>query len=375
MLPGTQNRWAILLYPFSLLYGLVVYIRNLLFDYQIIESKEFDIPIISVGNITVGGTGKTPHVEHLIRLLKDNFQVATLSRGYKRKTRHFIFAGENSTAAEIGDEARQIKQKFPDIHVTVDRRRVHGINEMIKKIPELDVIILDDAFQHRYVKAGMSLLLIDYNRPLSEDYLLPAGRMREQSFEKRRANIILITKCPDRLKPIERRIVVKDLKLYPFQHLYFTKIKDCEPKPVFPLSGNPLTREEIKKMKPQILMVAGIANPRSFKKFIRNYSTYIKEVIYPDHYDFKPKDIHHIISTFHSLSGDEKMIFTTEKDSMRIQTFTDIDTSIKERFYYIPISIDFLNEDTDHFNQHILNYVRDNKRDSILLKRKNIIST
>jgi len=315
-------------------------------------------------------------VAYLAVTLRDKgLKVAVLSRGYKRKTRHFILATENSTAAEIGDESCQIKQKFPDIHVAVDRRRVHGINEMIKKIPELDVIILDDAFQHRYVKAGMSLLLIDYNRPLSEDYLLPAGRLREQSFEKRRANIILITKCPDRLKPIERRIVVKDLKLYPFQHLYFTKIKDCEPKPVFPLSGNPLTREEIKKMKPQILMVAGIANPRSFKKFIRNYSTSITEVIYPDHYDFKPKDIHHIISIFHSLSGDEKMIFTTEKDSVRIQTFTDIDTSIKKRFYYIPISIDFLNEDTDHFNQHILNYVRDNKRDSILLKRKNIIST
>jgi len=218
-------------------------------------------------------------------------------------------------------------------------------------------------------------LLIDYNRPLSEDFLLPSGRLREQSFEKRRANIILVTKCPDRLKPIERRLVVKDLKLYPFQHLYFTKIKDSAPQPVFRISGNPVTREEIKKRKPHILMVAGIANPRSFKKFIRNYSTYITELIYPDHYDYKPEDINDIISAYHSLDGDEKIIFTTEKDAMRLQKFTDIETTIKERFYFIPIFIDFLNEDTDHFNQHIINYVRDNKRDSILFKRKNIIST
>jgi len=325
MLPGTQNRWAILLYPFSLLYGLVVYIRNFLFDYQIIESKEFYIPIISIGNITVGGTGKTPHVEHIIRLLKNEFQVATLSRGYKRKTRHFILASENSTAMEIGDEPRQIKQKFPEIQVAVDRKRVHGINELMKNIPELEVIILDDAFQHRYVKAGLSILLIDYNRPLSEDYLLPSGRLREQSFEKRRANIILITKCPDRLKPIERRIVVKDLKIYPFQHLYFTKIKDNDPQLVFRISSNPCTREEIKKMKPQILMVAGIANPRSFKKFIRNYSTNIKELVYPDHYEYKPKDINNIISAFQALEGIEKIIFTTEKDAMRLQKFKDID--------------------------------------------------
>lgn len=375
MLPGTQNRWAILLYPFSLLYGLAVYIRNFLFDYQIIGSKEFNIPIISIGNITVGGTGKTPHVEHLIRLLKDEFQVATLSRGYKRKTRHFILASDHSTATEVGDEPRQIKQKFPEIHVAVDRKRVHGINELMKNIPELEVIILDDAFQHRYVKAGRSILLIDYNRPLSEDYLLPSGRLREQSFEKRRANIILITKCPDRLKPIERRIVVKDLKLYPFQHLYFTKIKDNDPQRVFRISSNPFTREEIKKMKPQILMVAGIANPRSFKKFIRNYSTHITELVYPDHYEYKPKDINNIISAFHALEGVEKIIFTTEKDAMRLQKFNDIDTTVKERFYYIPISIDFLNEDTGHFNQHIINYVRDNKRDSILFKKKDSFST
>ena len=369
MLHGTHNRWAILLYPFSLLYGVVVYMRNFLFDNQIIKSKEFDIPIISVGNITVGGTGKTPHVEHLIRILKDKCTVAVLSRGYKRKTRHFILAGEHSTFTEIGDEPCQIKQKFPDITVAVDRKRAHGIKELIKRNPETDVIILDDAFQHRYVKAGLSILLIDYNRPLSHDYLLPAGRLREQSFEKRRAHIILITKCPDRLKPIERRIIVKELNLYPFQHLFFTKIKDDEPKPVFQSQRKSLNRNDIKMMKPQILMIAGIAYPRSFKKFVRNYSTKISEMIYPDHYEYKEKDINNIIASYHSMKGNEKIIFTTEKDAMRLQKFTGIDPEIKEKFYFIPISVSFLNEDTDNFNKQIINYVRDNKRDSILYKK------
>jgi tetraacyldisaccharide 4'-kinase len=365
-----KGAWFYLLYPFSLVYGLVVYIRNFLFDYQIIKSSEFNIPIICVGNITAGGTGKTPHVEYLIRLLKYEFNVACLSRGYKRNTRKYILADQSSTAEEIGDEARQIKKKFPDIHVAVDRNRVNGITRLMQDVKYLDVIMLDDAFQHRYVKAGLSILLIDYNRPLDKDHLLPAGLLREQPFEKKRANIILVTKCPERLKPIDRRLVVKNLTLFPFQHLYFTHLKDELPRPVFKSTEKVLTRDEIKNMKPHILMIAGIANPRSLKKFVRNYSTHITDIIYPDHYSFTNKDIDNIISTFNSMEGNEKIIFTTEKDTMRLEKFTDIDIKIKDRMYFIPVTINFLNEDTDNFNQHILSYVRVNKRNSILYKKK-----
>jgi len=214
-----RNTYNILLYPFSLVYGMIVWIRNTLFDYQVIRSTEFPIPIISVGNITVGGTGKTPHIEYLVKILKEEFEVATLSRGYKRKTRNFILAGPDPDVRDIGDEPVQIKHKYPDVHVAVDRKRVNGIRELMKRIPQLDVILLDDAYQHRSVKPGLSILLIDFNRPTWEDHLLPAGRLREQTYEKRRANIILITKCPDRLKPIERRIIVKDLRLFPFQQI------------------------------------------------------------------------------------------------------------------------------------------------------------
>ena len=370
MVPGTHNKWFYFLYPLSLLYGLVIYIRNFLFDYQILKSSEFNIPVINIGNITAGGTGKTPHAEYLIRLLKYEFNVAYLSRGYKRKTNQYILADHFTTSEEIGDEARQIKKKFPDIHVAVDRRRVNGITRLMNDVKDLDVILLDDAFQHRFVRAGLSILLIDYNRPLSRDYLLPAGLLREQVFEKKRANIILITKCPERLKPIDRRLVVKDLRLYPFQHLFFTFLKDEVPKPVFKTIPKVLTREEIKNMKPNILMIAGIANPRSFKRFIRNYSTQITEIIYPDHHSFTKKDIEIIISRFNAIEGDAKIIFTTEKDAIRLEKFSEIDVRIKEKMYFIPVTVSFMNEDTENFNQHILNYVRANKRNNILYKKQ-----
>jgi tetraacyldisaccharide 4'-kinase len=369
MQTSPRNTWRILLYPLSLMYGFIIYFRNLLFDYQLISSEEFDMPVISVGNITVGGTGKTPHVEYLIRLLKDEFNVASLSRGYKRKTRQYILADQNSTIDEIGDESLQIKSKYPDINVAVDRKRVNGIKKLMKEIPDLDVILLDDAYQHRHVKPGLSILLIDFNRPISTDLLLPAGMLREQSFEKRRAHIILITKCPDRIKPIERRLIFKDLKLYPFQNLYFTKLHDKDPVQVFPDMDPSLLRQEIKDIKPHILMISGIANPRSFKKYIRNYSTKITELIFPDHYSYKKKDIQHILQTFQEIEGENKMIMTTEKDAMRLKKFPEIDPSVKTKMYYIPIVIDFLNEDTENFNHHILNYVRHNKRDGILHKR------
>jgi tetraacyldisaccharide 4'-kinase len=370
MLPGRPNKWLILLYPFSLLYGLVVYIRNLLFDYQVLKSVEFDIPVICVGNITAGGTGKTPHIEYLIKLLKYDLNVACLSRGYKRKTLQYILASQTSTAEEIGDEARQIKKKFPDIKVAVDRNRVNGIMQLMEDVKDTDVILLDDAYQHRYVKAGLSILLIDYNRPPGKDYLLPAGLLREPVSAKKRANIILITKCPESMKPIDRRLVVKDFALYPFQHLFFTCIKDELPRPVFKSVQKVMTREEIKSMKPHIMMISGIADPRSFKKFVRNYSTDITDLIYPDHYTYTEKDIDFITSKFNSIENPDKIIFTTEKDAMRLEKFSEIDNYIKGRMYFIPVTIGFLNDDTENFNQHILSYVRNNKRNSILYKKK-----
>jgi len=369
MPPSSRNSLSIFLYPFSLLYGLVTFIRNLLYDYAIIKSHEFPIPIISVGNITVGGTGKTPHVEYLVKLLKDEFKVAVLSRGYKRKTRHFILADTDSGIQDIGDEPVQIKQKFPEVYVAVDRNRVNGVKQLMTKIPDLDVILLDDAYQHRRLKPGLSILLIDFNRPISKDRLLPAGRLREKAYEKRRANIILVTKCPDRLKPIERRLIVKDSALFAFQHLYFTRLGYREPIPVFSDASPEISPIEIKASCPTILMVTGIANPRIFKRHLRSISTRIREMTFPDHHGFSQRDFNHILQVYNNMEGEDRFIFTTEKDAMRLRKFTNIDLEIKNRLFYIPIETEFLNEDTENFNTQILKYVKNNKRDSILHKK------
>ena len=212
------NEW---LTPLSWLYGLGVGIRNQLFELGILRQNSFDVPVISVGNITVGGSGKTPHVEYLIRLLQDKAQVAVLSRGYKRKSNGYQLANDNSTMQTIGDEPYQMKQKFPSIHVAVDANRCRGIRHIINEEPtnNTDVILLDDAFQHRYVKPGINILLVDYHRLIIYDKLMPAGRLREPLSGKDRADVVIITKCPKDLKPMEFRVLSKAMNLYPYQSL------------------------------------------------------------------------------------------------------------------------------------------------------------
>lgn len=210
------------LLPLSWLYGLGVMIRNELFELGVLKSRSFDVPVISVGNITVGGAGKTPHVEYLVRLLKDVAQVAVLSRGYKRKSKGYVLA-ENDTPVEmIGDEPFQMKQKFPDIYIAVDKNRCEGIDRLVqdKQTENTDVVLLDDAFQHRYVKPGINILLIDYHRLIIYDKLLPAGRLREPLSGKIRADIVIVTKCPKELNPIDYRVLSKTMNLYPFQELF-----------------------------------------------------------------------------------------------------------------------------------------------------------
>lgn len=365
-----KNILEYFLIPLSWIYGIIIFCRNFLFYTQILHQKEFNIPIISVGNITVGGTGKTPHVEYLVRLLKDDFRVATLSRGYKRKTKGFISAEINSTPDLVGDEPCQIKGKFPDIEVAVDSNRVNGIQKIMNSGKNIDVIILDDAFQHRYVKPGLSLLLIDYTRPITEDFLLPFGRLREPASEKKRADIILVTKSPDNLQPIERRIFFKKLELLYFQNLYFTSVIREELKPVFPNYPSPESGK-LSERKPDVLVIAGIANPHELKRFVLNISTTITELYFPDHHDYSEKDFFQIQSIFQELPGNDKIIITTEKDAVRLRKFDALPEEIKENMYFILIKITFQNDDELSFNKQILNYVRSSKRNSILHKGKN----
>ena len=229
-----KRKGNILLYPLSLIYGAITSFRNFLYNSSVLKSVEFDIPVICVGNITVGGTGKTPHCEYIINLLHCEFRVAFLSRGYKRKSKGFVIAEDHMNASDIGDEAFQIFRKFPGITVAVDSDRTRGIRLILEKNPKTQVIILDDGFQHRKVTPGFTVLLTDYSRLMIHDHMLPYGDLRESASNMSRADIILITKAPPDITPIQRRIIVKDMNKAPWQNLYFTSVVQLEPQPVFP---------------------------------------------------------------------------------------------------------------------------------------------
>ena len=361
----------IFLYPLSWIYGLVVYLRNQMYDLGIFKTREFEIPVISIGNITVGGTGKTPQVEYLVELLKDKYEVSTLSRGYKRKTKGFRLVETTSTAIEVGDEPLQIKNHYPMITVSVCENRVTGVEKLLSvsnpKIP--DVVILDDAFQHRKITAGINILLIDYNRQISKDTLLPAGLLREGVAQMRRANIIVFTKCPNEVTPIMRRIQQKEVRLKPYQSLFFTTLKHGNIKPVF--DGSELDQSFYTDKSWSMLMLTGIASPNIMLNHLKQYSKKVEIFSFPDHYYFSKNDIIAVMQKFDALNNNRKIIVTTEKDVMRIKDMTDLPEEFKHNLYYLPVKVKFLDEGENEFNKKILNYVGENKSNRELHKRKN----
>ncbi len=353
-----------ILFPFAIFYWLIVVIRNILFDWQILSEKEFKTPIISVGNITVGGTGKTPHVEYLIRMLRKEFDIATLSRGYKRKTRGFILSSIDCKPDEIGDEPCQLKKKFPDTHIAVAENRVSGIEKLKKKIESLEIILLDDAYQHRYVKPGISILLIDFNRIITKDYILPVGRLREPAHEMHRANIIIVTKCPEKLKPIEKRIIQKEINPFPYQNLYLSTFSYHAIEPVFPNTTNELEFEKPSFQNHTVLLITGIADSSQLKKYISGFTDQIIEIKYPDHHSFTKKDVDVITQSYRSIYEQNKIILTTEKDAIRIKNTNGFPEEIENNMFFIPIQVKFLFNEQDEFISQILNYVRKNKKHS-----------
>jgi tetraacyldisaccharide 4'-kinase len=365
----------IALLPFAVVYRMIVDTRNWLFNIGILRSRHFNIPVISVGNITVGGTGKTPHTEYIISLLtENNFSVAMLSRGYGRKTKGFVLADKNSDSKTIGDEPFQIKKKFKNnIIVAVDKKRVRGIENLLA-LPDkkIDVIVLDDAYQHRYVKPDINILLVDYYRLISKDYMLPMGNLREPVHNKKRANIVIVTKCPKSVKPINFRITTNDLKLYPYQTLFFTQYIYLEPIPVFGEKlANPINKEKLLKDSFDILLVTGIVSPKQLRGHLKRFSKqkYIHSINYPDHHDFTEKDIEEIAQKFSSLTNKNKVIITTEKDASRFLAIPDLPKEIKKSLYYIPIRVEFLLNKEQKFNEIITSYVRKNKPNSRISKK------
>ena len=360
------NEWLL---PLSWLYGLGVRLRNWMFDIGLKKSRSFDIPVISVGNITVGGSGKTPHVEYLINLLHEKFRVAVLSRGYKRKSSGYLLADKGTTMPEIGDEPFQMKSKYKDIYVAVDKNRCHGIDRLTtdEATKDVDAILLDDAYQHRYVKPGINILLIDYHRLIIYDKLLPAGRMREPKEGTSRADIVIITKCPKDLKPMEFRVLKRALNLYPYQELYFTTLRYNALKALF--SNERISLNSLPK-NTNILLLTGIASPEQMMVDLQTVTKCITPLTFGDHHQFTAEDVERINSTFAAMPK-PKIIVTTEKDATRLEHVEGLSKETKSNIYALPIRIQFMLGGEEEFNNKIISYVRKNSRNSILVKRKN----
>ncbi|MGM9799189.1 MAG: tetraacyldisaccharide 4'-kinase [Muribaculaceae bacterium] len=349
---------ALLLYPASFLYGIGVGIRNMLFSMGWLKSQKFDIPVICVGNIAVGGTGKTPHTEHIIDILKSKYSVGVLSRGYGRKTKGFIHIDKNATPETVGDEPFQMYRKFGD-HVlfAVCEKRTEGIRRMREINPELQVIVLDDAFQHQYVKPSLSIVLTEFNRPVFYDRLMPVGRLREPMSALNRCDAVIVTKCPTKLKPIEYRIFADKLNLFPYQQLFFSHFVYGSPKPLFPSAANSNFTVEDLTADDTVLSLTGVANPRPFLSYLRKQKALVKAKTYGDHHDFSAEDFNTILRIYKNLPGKRRFILTTEKDAVKIMNRNDFPAALKPYIFFVPISISIENNESGSFADFIVSHM------------------
>ena len=325
-------KWLLL--PFALIYRCVAVVRNRLFDWGVLKSKAYNVPVIVVGNITVGGTGKTPHVEYLVRLLGAKRRVAVVSRGYGRSTKGFVEVKTEADARSVGDEPLQIKRKFTDVCVAVDEVRTHAIDRLLAA-NAADTFILDDAFQHRHVKAGLNIVLVDYNRPVFNDLMLPAGRLREPRSGIGRANIVLVTKCPNTLTEQQQRIFTDRLRLKPGTDVFFTRFGYGQLTAI----GNSPSAPDLNGA--TVVVATGIARPERLYGHLTDSGAKVVSLKFPDHHFFTPADIDKIVNLYQSVKSEQKMVVVTEKDAMRltlelISQFGDVPV------YYLPIQVEFI---------------------------------
>ncbi len=326
-----------LLFPFAILYGLITSIRNYLYDKGILKSYTFEIPVIAVGNLSVGGTGKTPQIEYLIRLLSSKYKVATLSRGYKRKSEGFVLATTDSNAESLGDEPFQYFKKFPQIQVAVDADRRNGIEQLLVQKDKPEIILLDDAYQHRKVKAGFYILLTAYDDLFFEDFMLPTGKLREPRSGAKRANSIIVTKCPQDLSEIEQENIKKRIGLKVPVYFSFIAYDDF----IYNENESIAVNKIVTLSK---VLVAGIAKPKPFLDYLKTEKD--ECLVFPDHHDFTEKDVNDL-----KIKSNDKIIITTEKDFVRLN-----DNIINKQLYYLPIKSKLISNQDD-FNQLVLSYV------------------
>ncbi len=334
-----------LLFPLTFIYGSVVTLRNKCFDWGVLKQRSFDIPVIAVGNLSVGGTGKTPQIEYLVRLLKDRHKIAVLSRGYKRKSEGFICATDSTTVEELGDEPFQFFSKFKSIKVAVDANRVNGIEQLLKLEPNLDLVLLDDAYQHRKVKASFYVLLTSYGQLYTSDFILPTGNLRETREGAKRADVIIVTKCPQDLGEKEQLKIVKKIAPVSRQKVFFTSI--AYDNVVKSLS------EEIPLVllaSYEVILVTGIAKPKPLLTFLEKNEISFKHLDFPDHHNFTDNDIVNIKKTFSEINSTKKIFLTTEKD------FTRLNGRLND-LYSIGIQTSFL-KNASVFDKEIADHIK-----------------
>ena len=345
---------SVFLAPISWIYAIIVKIRNWLYDEHILRSHVVNVPTICVGNISVGGAGKTPHVEYIASRLSEQFRVAVLSRGYHRKTSGFVLADENSTVEQIGDEAMQMFLHLPNIPIAVCERRVKGIKQLLQKYPDLQVVVLDDGFQHRQLRCGYNIILTPHKNIYVNDHLLPWGTLREPIDSTSRAETIIVTKCPPDIQPIDRRVIISALKPFPFQQLYFSTLKYQEPRPVFPEKASSLPTQ---KLRP--LIVTGIVYPEYIADEMKTKNIDFSLLSFSDHHKFTKSDIKSIESAYKSFHAN--CILTTEKDAVRLKQCPHVIDDIKQVLYTLPVKVEML-EDSKNFINNIIAYVTENSR-------------
>ena len=343
--------FRVLLFPFALVYGLIVIIRNYLYDKNIIRAVEFNFPVLCVGNLSVGGTGKSPMVEYLLRLLTYQFQVGTLSRGYKRKTRGYILANDQTTAIDIGDEPMQFHIKFPEAAVAVGEERSVVIPQLLYDCDDIDVIILDDAFQHRAVKPGFNILLTDFNNLFTRDFYMPSGDLRDSRSSYKRADIIIVTKCAQDISIQEKKKLAMEIEPLPHQHLFFTGIHYGAPYHIISHAIKHLNRHT------EVLLVCGIANPEPLKIYLQDNTKTYEAIYFSDHHIFRIDDLNEIRRRFDRIRSPDKIVITTEKDAVRLIKFA---AQLKEfPLYVLPIETNFLFNEAGRFNDLIVTFIKD----------------
>lgn len=349
----------LVLLPVSRIYGAVTFMRNQLFDWHILPQHEFGVPVVVVGNLAVGGTGKTPHTEYIVESLRHNYHIAVLSRGYKRSTKGFVMATPHSKPGDIGDESYQMYKKFGHkVTVAVCEDRVHGINELLRLDPKINLIVLDDAFQHRYVRPAVSVVITEYQRPLYQDKILPYGRLREPLRGINRADIVVVSKCPENMSDLDYALFRKNLNLFPYQDVFFSRYAYQSLVPLFPDNVGTIPSLEWMDASDSILAVAGIDNPRPFIRHLKSFLPKVRVNIFGDHHNFSRKDLEMLLQRFQTMKGRTRILVTTEKDAVRLAANPYFPPELRPYAFYLPVKVQFVQHGKSDFDSSLARLIK-----------------